>query len=71
MKIDIKAPEKDKITQALKNDQIVITLLGMSYPAIDSWVDTNITTLSDMRGVIKRLIKFMVFLIRHLKITIS
>lgn len=71
MKVNINAPEKDKIKNALRNDAVVSALLSKSYAEIDGWVNSNINTLSDVRSLLKRLLKICVFLIRHLKVNIS
>jgi hypothetical protein len=65
MRVNLNAPEVKKLSGTIAGDQLLSTLLGMSYTQIDNWIDVNVNTVADVRAVFKRLIKLFLFLIRH------
>jgi len=67
MQVNITASEKKKLKNLIKNDPIWSGLMGASYQQIDNWIDNNVTNLAEAKPVLKRLVKVVAFLVRHLE----
>lgn len=67
MQVNITASEKKKIKNILDNDPIISALMTATYSQIDTWIDNNVTNVSEAREVFKRLVKIVVYLIRHVE----
>ena len=65
MQINLIASESRKIKDLAKNDVWFRTFLTSNYNEIDSLVDTNITTVGDIRRIIKLILKILMFLYRR------
>jgi len=68
MQINLTASEKKKLINLVKNDAILHGLMTANYQQIDNWIDNNVTNLATTREVFKRLVKIVVYLVRHLEI---
>jgi len=67
MQINLTASEKKKLINVIKNDPILHGLMTATYQQIDNWIDNNVTDLASAMEVFKRLVKIVVYLIRHLE----
>ena len=67
MKVNITASEKQKLANLIKNDPIWKGLMTADYAQIDNWIDNNVNNIDDIRKVMKRMAKILVYLSRHLK----
>lgn len=64
MRIEIIPTEKTQIKQLMEIDPVFVKLLGSTHSELDSWIDTNLETMDDMRALLKRLAKIVVFILR-------
>lgn len=65
-KINIRVGEKRRVKDILKNDPIMSQLMTANYNQIDSYVDNNLNSVSDVKEIIKRLLKINKYLLSHL-----
>lgn len=63
MRVDIQAPESQK----LKQDLILQVLINATPKQINTWVDKNISTLDDVKSILKKLIRLNACLFKNMK----
>jgi len=68
MQVNLTTSEKRKLAILVKSDPILHGLMTADYLQIDNWIDNNVTDLHTAREVFKRLVKIVVYLIRHLDV---
>lgn len=66
MQVNLTASEKKKLIDAIKNDPMMSALMKADYSQIDTWVETNVTTINMAQEVFKRLIKSVKYLLYNL-----
>jgi len=64
MRLDFKAPLDRKIKADVEKNEMLKHLLTMTPAQIDAWVDNNVTTLSDVKSLLKRILK-VISLVLH------
>ena len=63
MRVDIQAPEKQK----LKKDALLSTLSELTPRQINTWVDNNVNDIDDLKGILKKLIRLNIYLLKQIK----
>jgi len=66
MQVNLKAPDKNKLIEELKNDAIMNPLMKADYSQVDTWVDNNLTDVAMMQAVMKRVLKSIKYLLTDL-----
>jgi len=64
MRLDYQAPLDRKIKADIEKNEMLKHLLTMTPAQIDAWVDNNVTTLSDVKSILKRVLK-VILLVLH------
>jgi hypothetical protein len=64
MRVNVGSPEKLVIKDMATNDQILSALMTATPAQIDTWIDNNVTTIADLRILLKRIVKVMAYLLR-------
>jgi len=61
MRVNFKAPEKQKIKQ-----DITLKALSEATPEeIDAWVDENLQNIDDLKAALKKIIRVQVYLLKR------
>lgn len=63
MRVDIKAPGNIKIKDLAKKDSVLHSMIKKTPNEIDAWIDDNTKTLNEMRNILKKLTKIVIFLL--------
>ena len=66
MKVDIKAPIKDKKKYIAKSDPIMKVLRNLNDKKVDEWVDGNIKDMDDVREMFKSIMKTLSYVVHSL-----
>ena len=61
MRVDIKAPEKNK----LKRDTTIAALLEATHEQINTWVDNNVNDIDDVKSILKKIIRLNIYLLKR------
>ena len=61
MRVDIKAPEKQK----LKKDALLSTLSELKPRQINTWVDNNVNDIDDVKSILKKIIRLNIYLLKR------
>jgi hypothetical protein len=66
MQVNLKASEKKKLIHEFKSDPILLGLMTSDYSQIDTWVDNNLNSITDVREILKRVLKMNKYLIKRI-----
>lgn len=64
MRRDLKAACAAKVEHAVRVDQDMVALANATPAQIDAWVDANVTTIAQVRRVLKLLLKVAMYSLR-------
>jgi len=63
MRLDIRATPRQKVRESIDKSSMLKELLSLSPDDIDKWVDSNVTSLNDLKTILKEILKVVAYIL--------
>jgi len=67
MRLDIRATPQQKVRESINKSSMLKELLSLSPDDIDEWVDSNVTSLNDLKTILKEILKVVAYILHSKK----
>ena len=67
MQLNYKAPKKDKLEADIRESALLNSLIKLNPDEIDEWVEKNISSLDDVKSVMKEVLKTTAYVIHGIR----
>jgi len=63
MRLDIRATPQQKVRESIDKSSMLKHLVTLSPGDIDEWVDSNVTSLNDLKTILKEILKVVAYIL--------